>query len=203
MVSRNLFPLWNPRNRPTIWQMDGLPRQPVTYLTRPFGVGFGGFRELRRINLLAGGSSADRPTCVGKDGAVATPCSLELFFETGQCRNRGRHWHRPSIIFERGGRGPRTPGEIDGATQFSDLSARCGQFQALAFPRSEPCRSRCPVLAGLVRARTSDDIRPRAACTPPPKSLAPVLPGLATQQGCHAHHVWSALFRALNILRGR
>jgi len=104
---------------------------------------------------------------------------------------------------QRWARGPRTSGEIDGAAQFSDLSARCGQFQALAFPRSEPCRSRCPVLAGLVRARTSDDIRPRAACTPPPKSFAPVLPGLATQQGCHAHHVWSALFRALDILRGR
>jgi hypothetical protein len=85
-----------------------------------------------------------------------------------------------SIHFERGGRGPRTPGEIDGATQFSDLSARCGQFQALAFPRCEPCLSRCPALAGLVRARTSDDIRPRAPCTPPPKSLPP--PGLATSK---------------------
>src|SRR4051812_43352927 len=96
----------------------------------------------------------------------ATPCSLELFFGD---RSVPQSWPAfappPLYQFERGGRGPRTPGEIDGATQFSDLSARCGQFQALAFPRSEPYRSRCPALAGLVRARTSDDIRPRAPCT--------------------------------------
>lgn len=35
-----------------------------------------------------------------------------------------------------------------------------------------PCRSRCRALAGLVRAQTSDDIQPRALCTPPPKSFA-------------------------------
>jgi hypothetical protein len=83
---------------------------------------------------------------------------------------------------------PTTPAQIDGATLFLDSSARCGQFRALAFPRSVPCRSRCHALAGLARARTSDDIRPRAPCTPPPKSFArpprPLVPG----QGCHGHH---------------
>ena len=78
-----------------------------------------------------------------------------------------------SESFSARGAGLTTPGEIDGATQFSDSSVRCGQFQALAFPRSVQCRSRCHALAGLVRARTSDDIRARAPCTPPPRSFAP------------------------------
>jgi hypothetical protein len=101
------------------------------------------------------------------------------------CRCPGQHRHfilaAASIHFERRARGPTTPGEIDGATQFSGSSARCGQFRALAFPSSVPCRSRCHALAGLARARTSDDIRPRAPCTPPRKSFArpprPLVPG--------------------------
>ena len=67
---------------------------------------------------------------------------------------------------------PTTPVEIDGATQVWHSSARYAQFRAPAFPSSLPCRSRCRALAGLARARTSDDIRPRALCTPPPKSFA-------------------------------
>jgi hypothetical protein len=67
---------------------------------------------------------------------------------------------------------PTTPFEIDGATQVWHSSARYAQFRAPAFPSSLPCRSRCRALAGLVRAQTSDDIRPRALCTPPPKSFA-------------------------------
>ena len=67
---------------------------------------------------------------------------------------------------------PTTPFEIDGATQVWHLSARYAQFRAPAFPSSLPCRSRCRALAGLARAQTSDDIRPRALCTPPPKSFA-------------------------------
>jgi hypothetical protein len=62
--------------------------------------------------------------------------------------------------------------EIDGATQVWHSSARYAQFRAPAFPSSLPCRSRCRALAGLARAQTSDDIRPRALCTPPPKSFA-------------------------------
>jgi hypothetical protein len=57
---------------------------------------------------------------------------------------------------------PTTPVEIDGATQIWHLSAHCAQFRAPAFPSSVPCRSRCRAPAGLARARTSDDIRPRA-----------------------------------------
>jgi hypothetical protein len=68
---------------------------------------------------------------------------------------------------------PTTPVEIDGATQVWHLSAHCAQFRAPAFPSSVPCRSRCRAPAGLARARTSDDIRPRALGTPPPKSFAP------------------------------
>ena len=67
---------------------------------------------------------------------------------------------------------PTTPFEIDGATQVWHSSARYAQFRAPAFPSSVPCRSKCRALAGLVRAQTSDDIRPRALCTPPPKSFA-------------------------------
>ena len=83
-----------------------------------------------------------------------------------------------SESFSARGAGLTTPGEIDGATQFSDSSVRCGQFQALAFPRSVQCRSRCHALAGLVRARTSDDIRPRALHSTA-EIIAPVLPALA------------------------
>ena len=50
-----------------------------------------------------------------------------------------------------------------------------------AFPRRVPCRSRCPAFVSLARARTSDDIRPRVHCTPPPKSsLPPDLPAVTT-----------------------
>ena len=75
---------------------------------------------------------------------------------------------------------PITPVEIDGATQVWDSSARYAQFRAPAFPSPVPCRSRCRALASLARARTSDDIRPRALCTPPPKSFA-VPPDLCIQ----------------------
>jgi hypothetical protein len=75
---------------------------------------------------------------------------------------------------------PTTPFEIDGATQVWHLSARYAQFRAPAFPSSLPCRSRCRALAGLARAQTSDDIRPRALCTPPPKSFTRS-PGPCTQ----------------------
>jgi len=75
---------------------------------------------------------------------------------------------------------PTTPFEIDGATQVWHSSARYAQFRAPAFPSSLPCRSRCRALAGLVRAQTSDDIQPRALCTPPPKSFART-PDLCTQ----------------------
>jgi hypothetical protein len=147
------------------------PRQPV--LSYPVLELVRRFRTLRRIHLLAVGSS--RIPHQRREGWRCAPRPVRSNYssEAGRCRNRGRHWHHRLYQFERGDRGPRTTGEIDGATQFSDLSARCGQFQALAFPRFEPCRSRCPALAGLVRARTSDDILPRAPCTPPPKSLPP------------------------------
>ena len=87
---------------------------------------------------------------------------------------------------------PITPVEIDGATQVWDSSPRYAQFRAPAFPSPVPCRSRCRALASLARARTSDDIRPRALCTPPPKSFArtpdvctqPILPR-ATKCGQH------------------
>ena len=82
---------------------------------------------------------------------------------------------------------PTTPVEIDGATQVWHLSAHCAQFRAPAFPSSVPCRSRCRAPAGLARARTSDDIRPRALGTPPPKSFA-LTPGpFAPVQCCHRH----------------
>jgi hypothetical protein len=75
---------------------------------------------------------------------------------------------------------PITPVEIDGAKQVWESSARYAQFRAPAFPSPVPCRSRCRALASLARARTSDDIRPRALCTPPPKSFART-PDLCTQ----------------------
>jgi hypothetical protein len=67
---------------------------------------------------------------------------------------------------------PTTPFEIDGATHVWESPARYAQFRAPAFPTCVPCRSRCPALVSLARARTSDDIQPRALCTPPPKSSA-------------------------------
>jgi hypothetical protein len=75
---------------------------------------------------------------------------------------------------------PITPVEIDGAKQVWELSARYAQFRAPAFPRHVPCRSRCRALAGSARARKSYDIRPRALCTPPPKSFA-LTPDLCTR----------------------
>ena len=91
---------------------------------------------------------------------------------------------------------PTTPVEIDDAAQVWHLSAHYAQFRAPAFPSSVLCRSRCRALAGLARARTSDDIRPRALCTPPPKSFAPTPRPIASVQCCHGHKVWSASFRA-------
>ena len=84
---------------------------------------------------------------------------------------------------------PTTPVEIDGATQVWHLSAHCAQFRAPAFPSSVPCRSRCRAPAGLARARTSHDIRPRALGTPPPKSFAlPLHPSnAATGIRCGQH----------------
>ena len=86
---------------------------------------------------------------------------------------------------------PTTPVEIDGATQVWHLSAHYAQFRAPAFPSPVPCRSRCRALAGLARARTSDDIRPRALCTPPPKSFAPtplcIRPMLPRASRCGQH----------------
>jgi hypothetical protein len=82
---------------------------------------------------------------------------------------------------------PTTPVEIDGATQVWHLSARYAQFRAPAFPSPVPCRSRCRALAGLARAPTSDDIRPRALCIPPPKSFALTPGSFASVQCCHGH----------------
>ena len=82
---------------------------------------------------------------------------------------------------------PTTPFEIDGATQVWHLSAHYAQFRAPAFPSPVPCRSRCRALAGLARARTSDDIRLRALCTPPPKSFAPTPGPFVSVQYCHGH----------------
>ena len=82
---------------------------------------------------------------------------------------------------------PTTPVEIDGAAQVWHLSAHYAQFRAPAFPSPVPCRSRCRALADLARARTSDDIRPRALCTPPPKSFAPTPGPFASVQYCHGH----------------
>src|SRR4051812_20751017 len=64
------------------------------------------------------------------------------------------------------------PVEIDGARHVWESPARYAQFRAPAFPRRVPCRSRCPALVSLARARTFDDIGPRVLCTPLPKSSA-------------------------------
>jgi hypothetical protein len=95
---------------------------------------------------------------------------------------------------------PTTPFEIDGATQVWHSSARYAQFRAPAFPSSLPCRSRCRALAGLVRAQTSDDIRPRALC-PPPKSFARSPRTFAPSQCCHGDHGVVSIFRARSTLR--
>ena len=89
---------------------------------------------------------------------------------------------------------PTTPFEIDGATQVWHSSARYAQFRAPAFPSCSPCRSGCRALAGLVRARTSDDIRPRALCTPPPKSFARSPRTLHPANAATGITVWSASF---------
>ena len=89
---------------------------------------------------------------------------------------------------------PTTPFEIDGATQVWHSSARYAQFRAPAFPSSLPCRSRCRALAGLVRAQTSDDIRPRALCTPPPKSFTRSPRTLHRAHAATGIPVWSAPF---------
>ena len=88
---------------------------------------------------------------------------------------------------------PTTPVEIDGATQVWHLSDALCSFRAPAFPSPVPCRSRCRALAGLARARTSDDIRPRALCTPPARNHLP-LPPFASVQCCTGIKVWSASF---------
>ena len=84
----------------------------------------------------------------------------------------GTFFSLPPLLHSGPSGAPITPFEIDGATQVWHSSARYAQFRAPAFPSSLPCRSRCRALAGLVRARTSDDIRPRALGTLPPKSFA-------------------------------
>ena len=89
---------------------------------------------------------------------------------------------------------PTTPFEIGGATQVWHSSARYAPFRARAFPSSLPCRSRCRALAGLVRAQTSDDIRPRALCTPPPKSFARSPRTLHPANAATGITVWSASF---------
>ena len=89
---------------------------------------------------------------------------------------------------------PTTPFEIDGATQVWHLSARYAQFRAPAFPSSLPCRSRCRALAGLARAQTSDDIRPHALCTPPPKSFTRSPRTLNPANAATGITVWSASF---------
>jgi hypothetical protein len=89
---------------------------------------------------------------------------------------------------------PTTPFEFDGATQVWHSSARYAQFRAPAFPSSLPCRPRCRALAGLVRAQTSDDIRPRALCTPPPKSFARSPRTLHPANAATGITVWSASF---------
>ena len=89
---------------------------------------------------------------------------------------------------------PTTPVEIDGAAQVWHLSAHYAQFRAPAFPSPVPCRSRCRALAGLARARTSDDIRPRALCTPPPKSFTRSPRTLHPANAATGITVWSASF---------
>ena len=89
---------------------------------------------------------------------------------------------------------PTMPFEIDGATQVWHLWARYAQFRAPAFPNSLPCRSRCRALAGLARAQTSDDIRPHALCTPPPKSFTRSPRTLNPANAATGITVWSASF---------
>ena len=89
---------------------------------------------------------------------------------------------------------PKTPFEVDGATQVWHSSARYAQFRAPAFPSSLPCRSRCRALAGLARAQTSDDIRPRALCTPPPKSFTRSPRTVHPANAATGITVWSASF---------
>jgi hypothetical protein len=96
---------------------------------------------------------------------------------------------------------PTTPFEIDGVTQVWRSSARYAQFRAQAFPSSLPSRSRCRALAGLVRAQTSDDIRPRALCTPPPKSFAHPPRTFVPSQCCHGDRGVVSTFRARSTLR--
>ena len=98
---------------------------------------------------------------------------------------------------------PTTPFEIDGATQVLDSSARYAQFRAPAFPSCAPCRSGCRALARLARARTSDDIRPRALCTPPPKSFARSPRTLHPANAATGITVWSASFAPRSTLRGQ
>ena len=87
---------------------------------------------------------------------------------------------KPRIVSAR----PTTPVEIDGATHVWESPARYTQFRAPAFPRLVPCRSKCPALVSLARARTSDDIRPRALCTPLPKSSSVPPDLLSTLRNC-------------------
>ena len=75
---------------------------------------------------------------------------------------------------------PKTPFEVDGATQVWHSSARYAQFRAPAFPSSLPCRSRCRALAGLVRAQTSDSIH-RVLSAFHRRNHLPVPPGPCTQ----------------------
>ena len=89
---------------------------------------------------------------------------------------------------------PTTPVEIDGAAQVWHLLGHYAQFRAPAFPSSLPCRSRCRALAGLVRAQTSDDIRPRALCTPPPKSFTRSPRTVHPANAATGITVWSASF---------
>jgi hypothetical protein len=90
----------------------------------------------------------------------------------------GTFFSLPPLLHSGPSGAPITPFEIDGATQVWHSSARYAQFRAPAFPSSLPCRSRCRALAGLVRARTSDDIRPRYRRNhlPTPPCTQPMLP---------------------------
>ena len=80
---------------------------------------------------------------------------------------------------------PTTPFEIGGATQVWHSSARYAPFRASL---SSSCHTDQDVAhSRFARAQTSDDIRPRALCTPPPKSFARS-PGRCTQPRCHG--IW-------------
>ena len=114
---------------------------------------------------------------------AASMTSIGNFFLAAAPIHPGRDHATPTTLFE-----------IDGATQVWHSSARYAQFRAPAFPSSLPCRSRCRALAGLVRAQTSDDIRPRALCTPPPKSFARSPGPLHPANAATGITVWSASF---------